>query len=70
MEQRAALKLEAAILRAVDLGTGQVCRQQVGGELDTVKIAFDAFAEHLDRARLGKPGSAFDQQMTIGQDRD
>ncbi len=35
-----------------------------------MKIALDAVAEHLDRARLGEPRRALDEQVAVGQDRD
>jgi hypothetical protein len=35
-----------------------------------MKITLDSFPKHLDRACLGKPRRALDQQVTIRQDRD
>jgi hypothetical protein len=70
MEQRALLKMEAALLRTVDLGAGEVGRKQVGRELDAVEIAFDALAEHFDGPGLGQPGRAFHQQVPVGQEGD
>ena len=40
VEDRPGLELEAAILRALDLGAGEVRRQQVRRELDAVEIGF------------------------------
>ena len=70
MKQGTALKYETAVLGTVNLGAGEVGRQQVRGELDAVKIALDTITERLDRACLGEPGRAFDEQVTIGQNCD
>ena len=69
MEQRPALEHEALVLRAVDLGAGEIRGQQVGGELHAVEAALDTCAERLDGGRLGQPRRALDQQVTIGQQR-
>ena len=39
-------------------------------DLNAVKVAVDALAEHLDCPRLGQPGCALHEQMTIGQQGD
>ena len=70
MEQRPVLKLEAAVLGPVYLGTGEVGGQQVRGELHAMKITLYAIAEHLDCARLGESGCALDEQVTVRQYRD
>ena len=70
MKQRAALKLEAAVLRAEDLGAGQVGREQVGGELDAVKAAFELLGQLTDGAGFGQARSPFDEQVAIGQQGD
>ena len=70
VEDRAALELEGRRLRAVDLGAGEVGRQQVRRELHAVEIAFDARGELLDRGGLGEAGRAFDQQVAVGEQRD
>ena len=69
MEQRAALELERTVLGPVDLGAGQVGGQQVGRELDPVKIGFDAVAQHLDGAGLRQARRAFNQQVSVRQQR-
>ncbi len=53
MEQRSALELETAVLGAIDIGTGKVGRQQIGGKLHSMKITLDAFAEYLDGTGFG-----------------
>ncbi len=42
VEDRAGHEFKATFLRAPDLGTGQVGRQQVRGELDAGEIGFQA----------------------------
>jgi hypothetical protein len=70
VEQRTLLEHERAVLRTIDLGAGQIGGQQIGGELNTMEITLDALAQHLDRARLGQTGGAFDQQMPVREQRD
>ena len=70
MEDRAGLEFEAAVLRAPDLGAGQVGRQQVGRELDAGEIGLQPRGQRADRAGLGQAGRAFDQQVAVGQQRD
>ncbi len=70
MKQRSFAKLECAFLRAIDIGAGQVGRQQVGSELQAMKIALDTLGQHFDRACLGQAGRAFDQQVTVTEQRD
>ncbi len=41
---RGRLEPERAVLRAIDLGTGQIRRQQIRGELHAVKIRLDTLA--------------------------
>ena len=65
MEQGPALKLETGVLGTVDLGAGEIGRQKIRRKLNTMKAAFDTLTEHLDRACLGKSGSALNQQMSI-----
>ena len=54
MEDRAGLEFEAAVLRAPDLGAGEVGRQQVGRELHAGEIGFQARRQCPDRAGLGQ----------------
>ncbi len=70
MEDRSRLELEPAVLRTPDFGAGEVRRQQVGCELDAGEIGIQARGQGADRGRLRQPGSAFDEQMAIGQQRD
>ena len=63
-------KLEGAFLRAVDVRTGQIRRQQIRRELQTVEVALDAFGQHLDRTRLREPRGALYQQVAVAQQRD
>ena len=70
VEQGAGLELEAAGLRAVDVGPGQVTGEQVRGELDALKVALDAPGQLLDRGGLGQPGCALDQQVAVRQQGD
>jgi hypothetical protein len=69
MKQRALAEFECAFLRTVDICTGQVGRQQIGRELQTMEITLDTLGKHLDRARLGETGGTFNQQVTIAQQR-
>ena len=70
MEDRPALEFERGGLRAIDLGAGEVGRQQVRRELHAVEIALDACGELLDRGGLGKAGRALDQEMAVGEQSD
>ena len=67
MEDRPLLEHKTAGFRAIDLGAGNVGREQVGGELDAVKLGFDAFGQLLDRFGLGEPGGALNQHVTISE---
>ena len=69
VEQRPALEAETAFLRPVDVGAGEVGGQHVGGELHSLKIAFDGVCHGLHSAGLRQAGRAFDQQVTIGEQR-
>lgn len=66
MEDRALLEHEGAGLRTVDLGAGDVGGEQVGSELDTVELGFEAFGEVLDGLGLGQSRRAFHQQVAVG----
>ncbi|MNM46989.1 hypothetical protein D3C81_579470 [compost metagenome] len=70
MEDRPLLEHEAAGFRAVDFGAGDVGREQVGGELDTMELGFDAFGQFLDGLGLGQARGAFDQHVAVGQEHD
>jgi hypothetical protein len=70
VEDRALLEYEAAGFRAIDFRTGDVGRQQVRGELDTVELGFDAFGEFFDGLGLGQARGAFDQHVAVGKQGD
>ena len=70
VEDRPALEFEGRRLRAIDLGAGEIGRQQIRRELHAVEIAFDARGELLDRGGLGEAGRAFDEQVPVGEQRD
>ncbi|MOA15089.1 hypothetical protein D3C78_1352290 [compost metagenome] len=70
VEDRPLLEHEAGGFRAVDLGAGDVRRQQVGGELDAMEVGLQAGGQILDRLGLGQAGRAFDQQMAVGEQGD
>ncbi len=70
VEDGAGLELEAAILGAPDFRASEVRGQQVGGELHACKVRFQARGQGTDGGGLGESGSAFDQQMAIGEQGD
>ncbi len=53
------LEIKGAGFWTVDVGAGDVGRQQVGGKLHTVKVGFDAFGEGFDGLGFGQAGCAF-----------
>ena len=61
------LELELPGFGSVDLTAGDVGWQQVRGELDTVKVAFEVVGEGLDGGGFCQAGSALNQQVAIGQ---
>jgi hypothetical protein len=69
VKQRPLAELERTVLWPVDIGAGQIRRQQVGRELQPVKIALDTLGQHLDRARLCQPGRPLHQQVAVAQQR-
>ncbi|MCY1182287.1 hypothetical protein D9M73_228420 [compost metagenome] len=52
------------------LGAGNVRRQQVRGELDATHLRVQVLGQRLDRAGLGQPRQAFQQQVPVGQQAD
>src|SRR5690606_12487684 len=66
MENRAALKLERAGFGTIDIGAGDIRREQIGGELNSVKITFYSFCQGLDGFGFSQTWGTFDQQMAIG----
>ncbi len=69
MEQRAFAEDERAVLRPIDLGAREIRGQEIGRELQAMKVTFDAVTQNFDRARLGETGRAFDEQMAVGEQR-
>ena len=69
VEQRPLAEHERPVLGPVDLRAGQVGGQQVGRELQTMKIPFHAVAQDLDRSGLGEPRCTLHQQMPVAQQR-
>jgi hypothetical protein len=57
MEDRPLLEHEAAGFRAIDLGAGDIGRQQVGSELDSMELRFNTFCQLLDGLGLGQAGA-------------
>ena len=58
---------EVLVLRPIDLGTDQVCRQQVGGKLNALKTGVDRLGQTCNGSGLGQPRNALDQQVPAGQ---
>jgi hypothetical protein len=61
---------KAAGFRAIDLGAGNVGRQQIRGELDAMELGFDALGEFFDRFGLGQTRRALDQHVAVGEQGD
>ena len=57
-------------LRSIHLGPGQVARQQVWSELETVKITLETIGQCLDRGGLGQSRGPLHQQVAVGQQAD
>ena len=70
VKQWSGAKLEFTFFMAVNIGTNQIGRQQVRGELDTVKISFDGFSKRLYCCRLRQTGHTLDQKMPLAQETD
>ncbi len=70
MKQRTFAEFKRALLWTINIGTGEIGRQQVGRELQAVKIAFDAVGKHLDCAGLGEPRRTFHEQVAVAKQRD
>ncbi len=60
IEQGAGLEYKTGILRVKHLAAGQICRQQIRGELDASETPLDSASKRLDGTGFGKAGSAFD----------
>jgi hypothetical protein len=63
-------ELTSSGLAGVDLGTGNVARQQIGRELNARKMALEILRQCLDRARLRESGQALHEQVAIGKQGD
>jgi hypothetical protein len=69
-KQRPRAEFERAGLCAEHFGASDVGRQQVGRELDAVKVGFEQLGERLDRGGLRKAGDAFDEDVSVAEQRD
>ena len=67
---RAWAHVERAGGGSVDLGTGQVSRQEVRCELDSAERQIKGLRQGADGPGLGEPGHALDQDVAAGQERD
>ena len=70
VKQRPFAKFESTLLRAINLRTRQVGRQEVGGKLKTLEISLQAVGQHLDCTCFRQPRRPLDQDMAITQQRD
>jgi hypothetical protein len=57
MEQGAVLEGKGPVLGAIDLGSGEIGRQQVRGELDAVEIPLQPAPKTLTARVLASPGA-------------
>ncbi len=66
-EDRPLLKLELALaaFAEIDFGSGDVGRQQVGGELNARQAGFEVLGQALDRPGFGKPWQTLDKKVTV-----
>lgn len=55
------------VLWIIDERAHNVCRQQVGGELDSVKLCVDGGGKGAHAHGLGEAGHAFEQYMPVGK---
>ena len=65
MENRPGLKAKTAIFGQVDIRSGHVCRQQVRGKLDAVKISRQTIAQGFHGPGLSQAGGTFNEQVAI-----
>ena len=61
---------EFTFLGVVDVGTGDVSREQVRRELNTLEVATQRIGEGVGHQRLGQSGVVFEQKVPVGQDVD
>ena len=69
-EDRPLLRRELAALLVVDDGADDVGGQQVGRELNALKLRGDGLANRVDGERLGEPRHALEQDVAAGQQPD
>ena len=69
-ENGAAFEFEFLFDRRVNRNAQHVGRQHVAGELDALKRAIDGASEGLAECGLANSRSAFDQQMSLRENRD
>ena len=61
------LELKSPKLGSEDVGARHIARQEVGGELNAVKVAFNALGHHFDGARFRQTRRTLDQEVSIGK---
>ena len=59
-----------AVLRIVNQRADDVGGQQIGRELDAMKLRLHRRRERADGQRLGQSGHAFEQDVAVGQQAD
>ena len=69
-EDGATASHELFVFLAVDQGTDQVGRQQVGGKLNTAEVGINRLSHRLDGKGLGQARHAFEQDVSVGQKAD
>ena len=69
-ENRPARGVVFAILRIVNQRADDVRRQQIGRELDAMKLRLHRRRERADGKRLGESGHAFEQDVAVGEQAD
>ncbi len=70
MEERARLEAERAGAWPVNIGSGEVAREQIGRELHPPEITMQGGGELLDGGRFRQAGCAFDHEMAVGEQGD
>ena len=67
MKYGSCLELKCSQLRSEDVSARHVTREEIGGELDAVKVAFNTLGHHLDGARFCQSRRTLDQKVPIGK---
>ena len=70
MEDWPFFHFKGPIVGTIDLGTEDICRQQIGGKLNPLEARLDRGGQGLDRGRLGQPGKTFEKQMAVTKQTD